>query len=75
MKCTAAFLVLSMVVFMAEPGECFWGALIHVGHHVLKHFIGEKKDMMDKQLEQQLEEQQQLDKRSVDFNHRRHAFD
>lgn len=31
MKCTAAFLVLSMLVLMAEPGECIWGALIHGG--------------------------------------------
>lgn len=31
MKCTVAFLVLSMVILMAEPGECIWDAVFHGG--------------------------------------------
>ncbi|XP_070781423.1 pleurocidin-like peptide WF3 [Enoplosus armatus] len=60
MKCIVVFLVLSMVVLMAEPGECFIGGLIHgaiSGIHSLIHGV-------DKVAEQQ----EQLDKRSVGDN-------
>lgn len=33
MKCTVVFLVLSMVVLMAEPGECIFGMLFHGALH------------------------------------------
>lgn len=33
MKCTVVFLVLSMVVLMAEPGECIFGMLVHGAIH------------------------------------------
>ncbi|KAA8582832.1 hypothetical protein FQN60_015378 [Etheostoma spectabile] len=35
MKCIALFLVLSLVVLMAEPGEGFWGMLISGAIHGL----------------------------------------
>ncbi|XP_065328068.1 pteroicidin-alpha-like [Pelmatolapia mariae] len=35
MKCTVVFLVLSMVILMAEPGECIWDAVFHGARHFL----------------------------------------
>ncbi|XP_069579591.1 pteroicidin-alpha-like [Brachyistius frenatus] len=59
MKCIVVFLVLSMVVAMAEPGECFLGLLFHAGKAIHQLITGKAK-MED--------QQQQLDKRSVDYN-------
>ncbi|XP_044024458.1 pteroicidin-alpha-like [Siniperca chuatsi] len=59
MKCIVVFLVLSMVVLMAEPGEGFIGALIHGIHSLIKG----KQNVAEQQ-----EQQEQLDKRSVDYN-------
>ncbi|XP_044024459.1 pleurocidin-like peptide WF3 [Siniperca chuatsi] len=63
MKCIVVFLVLSMVVLMAEPGEGFFGALIHGAIHGIHSLIKGKQNVAEQQ-----EQQEQLDKRSVDYN-------
>ncbi|XP_061785773.1 pleurocidin-like peptide WF3 [Nerophis lumbriciformis] len=65
MKCTAAFLVLFMVVLMAEPGECIFGLIFHgiKAIHELIHGHGD------------FEEQEQMNKRSVEFMPGRPGFD
>ncbi|XP_051265760.1 pleurocidin-like peptide WF3 [Dicentrarchus labrax] len=75
MKCTAAFVVLSMVVFMAEPGECFLGMLIHGAIHTVGHLFGghDKAELQQEQQELQ-QQQEQLDKRSIDYNPGRPHF-
>uniref|UniRef100_A0A3Q3BNY8 Moronecidin-like n=1 Tax=Kryptolebias marmoratus TaxID=37003 RepID=A0A3Q3BNY8_KRYMA len=71
MKCTVGFLVLSMVVLMAQPSEGFW-------HFVSKQLDQLKQDLkqldqMQQDLQQlvqmQQEQQEQQDKRSK-FAHR-----
>ncbi|XP_062267745.1 pleurocidin-like peptide WF3 [Platichthys flesus] len=68
MKLAAAFLVLFLVVLMAEPGECFLGFIFRGIHHGIKaihHMIhGHSYD-----------EQQELDRRSVDDNPSAIVFD
>ncbi|XP_036942137.1 pleurocidin-like peptide WF3 [Acanthopagrus latus] len=76
MKCTVVFLVLSMVVLMAEPGEGFLGLLISGAisagtmiHDLVRQHHGDLQlEQLEQQLEQ-LEQQQQLDKRSLDAFH------
>nr|SSC14273.1 Piscidin [Channa striata] len=70
MKCTVAFLVLSMVVLMAEPGECILGMLFHGALHVGKLIHG-----LIQQHGQQEDQLDQLDKRSIDYNAGRPGFD
>ncbi|KAF1376875.1 hypothetical protein PFLUV_G00216020 [Perca fluviatilis] len=55
MKCIAVFLVLSMVLLMAEPGECFWK---WIAGHVVNGISGIIKGGAE----------DQLDKRSIDYN-------
>uniref|UniRef100_A0A3Q3BCD0 Dicentracin-like n=1 Tax=Kryptolebias marmoratus TaxID=37003 RepID=A0A3Q3BCD0_KRYMA len=62
MKCTVGFLVLSMVLLMAQPSEGFWGALIGA------------QQMDQQQLDQQQMDQQQLDKRSFKNKFARRRF-
>ncbi|XP_029984224.1 pleurocidin-like peptide WF3 [Sphaeramia orbicularis] len=57
MRCTVIFLVLSLVVLMAEPGE---GFLHLIGHLVHGIFSGRVVKVAD--------EQEQLDKRGIDYN-------
>ncbi|KAF1376874.1 hypothetical protein PFLUV_G00216010 [Perca fluviatilis] len=40
MKFITLFLVLSLVVLMAEPGECIWGMLLNGALHVGKAIHG-----------------------------------
>ncbi|XP_040920568.1 pleurocidin-like peptide WF3 [Toxotes jaculatrix] len=72
MKCTVVFLVLSMVVLMAEPGECILGMLFHGAVHVGKLIHGLIHGGKYNEKQDQLE---QLDKRSVDYNPGRPGFD
>uniref|UniRef100_A0A3B4TMN0 Piscidin-2 n=1 Tax=Seriola dumerili TaxID=41447 RepID=A0A3B4TMN0_SERDU len=58
MKCAVVFLVLSMVVLMAEPGECILGMLFHGAVHCK---VMESMRFFNDQLEK-------LDKRSVNYN-------
>uniref|UniRef100_A0A3B3CP40 Dicentracin-like n=2 Tax=Oryzias melastigma TaxID=30732 RepID=A0A3B3CP40_ORYME len=72
MKCTTIFLVLSMVVLMAQPGEGFFGWLIKgLGHGISaihKAVNGNSKDLEDllEQQQQLAEQQEQLDKRAFE---------
>ncbi|XP_014894199.1 pleurocidin-like peptide WF3 [Poecilia latipinna] len=68
MKLAVVFLVVSMVVLMAEPGEGFFG-------HILKHVVGRcargvlgKKQAMEQadQLVDQQVDQQELDQQDKD---------
>nr|WKU84760.1 piscidin 3 [Lateolabrax japonicus] len=70
MKCTVIFLVLSMVVLMAQPGEGFFGMLIHGAIHAGKviHGLIHGKEKVEMQ-------QEQLDKRGIDYNQGQPAFD
>uniref|UniRef100_Q90VW7 Pleurocidin-like peptide WF3 n=1 Tax=Pseudopleuronectes americanus TaxID=8265 RepID=PLE3_PSEAM len=60
MKFTATFLVLSLVVLMAEPGECFLGALIKGAIHGGRFIHGMIQNHHG------YDEQQELNKRAVD---------
>ncbi|MEQ2303784.1 hypothetical protein AMECASPLE_020397, partial [Ameca splendens] len=74
MKFTVAFLVLSMVVFMAQPGEGFWRK--QIGNCIKgvisgngKQAVEQADQWIDQQdLVQQDEDQQQIEKRS--FEHK-----
>ncbi|XP_041831962.1 dicentracin-like [Melanotaenia boesemani] len=59
MKCTVVFLVLSMVVMMAEPGECIFGLLVHAAIKGIHHLINGKEKLADEQADQQLQQQEQ----------------
>ncbi|XP_045916245.1 pleurocidin-like peptide WF3 [Micropterus dolomieu] len=69
MKCIVIFLVLSMVVLMAEPGEGFLGTLLHGAVHVSKILHGIMGGDHGVQ-----EQEEQLDKRSTDYNSGRPGF-
>ncbi|XP_039981221.1 pleurocidin-like peptide WF3 [Xiphias gladius] len=69
MKCTVVFLVLSMVVLMAEPGECIFGMLFHGALHVGKMIHG-----LIQRNSRHGEQQEQLDKRTIDYNPGRPGF-
>ncbi|XP_047243737.1 pleurocidin-like peptide WF3 [Girardinichthys multiradiatus] len=74
MKGAALFLVLSMVVLMAQPGECIFGWIakgigalarhIHGAIHGKEKLTKEQADQQ--QLDQQQLDQQQLDQRQLD---------
>uniref|UniRef100_A0A3Q3A1Z7 Uncharacterized protein n=2 Tax=Kryptolebias marmoratus TaxID=37003 RepID=A0A3Q3A1Z7_KRYMA len=66
MKCTVGFLVLSMVVLMAQPSEGFWHFVSKVTHHAFKHFLGQKEKFAKELADQQLD-QKQLDQLKQDL--------
>uniref|UniRef100_A0A3B5QG71 Uncharacterized protein n=1 Tax=Xiphophorus maculatus TaxID=8083 RepID=A0A3B5QG71_XIPMA len=76
MKCTVVFLVLSMVVMMAQPGEGIFGLLSGVvsgiGHaiHGISRLVKNRRRGVDQDVQQEVDQavqnqqdQQQLDKR------------
>nr|AAV65044.1 moronecidin [Siniperca chuatsi] len=67
MKCTALFLVLSLVVLMAEPGDAIFHhifkGIVHVGKTIHRLVTGG----------QNMKDQQKLEQRS--FDQERAAFD
>ncbi|XP_070781424.1 pleurocidin-like peptide WF3 [Enoplosus armatus] len=69
MKCTVVFLVLSMVVLMAEPGDCIFGLLFRGVSHVGRLIHG----LVNRRRPAQ-EQEEQLDKRSIDYNPGRPGF-
>uniref|UniRef100_A0A7N6ALK6 Piscidin-2 n=1 Tax=Anabas testudineus TaxID=64144 RepID=A0A7N6ALK6_ANATE len=74
MKCIVAFLVLSMVVIMAEPGECFIDTLLHGIVHSFGKAIHGLLSGHGKEQQDQQDQQEQLDKRSNDYNPGRPGF-
>uniref|UniRef100_A0A3Q4H115 Moronecidin-like n=1 Tax=Neolamprologus brichardi TaxID=32507 RepID=A0A3Q4H115_NEOBR len=78
MKCTVVFLVLSMVILMAEPGECIWDAVFHGGIVFEKALVngpGVKDAVKDVQQKQEQQKDQELDKRAISYHPRRLNFD
>ncbi|XP_061668515.1 pleurocidin-like peptide WF3 [Syngnathoides biaculeatus] len=69
MKWTAAFLVLLLVVLMAQPGECIFGMIVHGLFHAGKLIHGLIHGNRG------FEEQEDLNKRSVEFAPDQPAFD
>ncbi|XP_061560390.1 pleurocidin-like peptide WF3 [Phycodurus eques] len=61
MKWTTAFLVLLVVVLMAQPGECIFGLIFHGLVHAGKLIHG----LIHRN--RGFEEQEELNKRSVEF--------
>uniref|UniRef100_A0A3B3V2X4 Piscidin-3 n=2 Tax=Poecilia TaxID=8080 RepID=A0A3B3V2X4_9TELE len=73
MKCTSMFLVLAMVVLMAQPGEGIIGLLIHgivQAVHGIKKLVNGKENLAEEQADQQ-----QLDKHLFQFRHQQKHFD
>uniref|UniRef100_UPI0037E9AD05 pleurocidin-like peptide WF3 n=1 Tax=Semicossyphus pulcher TaxID=241346 RepID=UPI0037E9AD05 len=68
MKCIVVFLVLSLVVLMAEPGECFFKHLLHVGNMIHGLLSGHHH------AEQQQQQEEQFDKRGIDYRPGRQGF-
>ncbi|XP_043962114.1 pleurocidin-like peptide WF3 isoform X2 [Gambusia affinis] len=69
MKLAVVFLVLSMVVLMAEPGEGFLGDLaINTLGKCAKGILGKKQavEQAEQQLDQQQLDQQELDQQQLD---------
>nr|QBO55773.1 piscidin-2 [Oreochromis niloticus] len=77
MKCAAVFLMLSMVILMAEPGECIWDAIFHGAKHFLHRLVnpGGKDPVKDVQQKQEQQKDQELDKRAISYHPRRLNFD
>uniref|UniRef100_A0A3B5MPK0 Uncharacterized protein n=1 Tax=Xiphophorus couchianus TaxID=32473 RepID=A0A3B5MPK0_9TELE len=80
MKCTMLFLVLSMVVLMAQPGECIFGWIIkgikdldkdQLDQEDLDQDQLDQEDLDQDQLDQEDLDKQQLDKRSYQSARRR----
>ncbi|KAL6096138.1 uncharacterized protein ACO6RY_09904 [Pungitius sinensis] len=55
MKCIAVFLVLALVVLMAEPGECYFhhiiGGIYGLGHHIHGYITHGRQEAMKEQRE------------------------
>uniref|UniRef100_A0A3Q0RIY3 Uncharacterized protein n=1 Tax=Amphilophus citrinellus TaxID=61819 RepID=A0A3Q0RIY3_AMPCI len=66
MKCTVIFLVLSMVILLAQPGECILGMILAGAAHSTFMLIHGK---------QNLEAQEQLDKRGLNYKLEQPGFD
>ncbi|XP_035533992.1 moronecidin [Morone saxatilis] len=82
MKCVTLFLVLSMVVLMAEPGDAFFHhifrGIVHVGKTIHRLVTGGKaeQDQQDQQYQQEQQEQQDQQAQQYQrFNRERAAFD
>uniref|UniRef100_A0A3Q3GWY9 Moronecidin-like n=1 Tax=Kryptolebias marmoratus TaxID=37003 RepID=A0A3Q3GWY9_KRYMA len=68
MKCTVGFLVLSMVLLMAQPSEGIWGALIGIAHHKqLDQLKQDLKQLDQMQLDQLKQDLKQLDQMQQDL--------
>ncbi|KAJ4923218.1 hypothetical protein JOQ06_027625 [Pogonophryne albipinna] len=69
MKCTTVFLVLSMVVLMAEPGDAFFGhlfrGLLSVGHQIHGLITG-RYPMEQEAMKEAMREQEAMEQKAFD---------